>query len=79
MGWVQAMSAMVQLELPHVNVLTKVDLLADENKARPFSAVPPSHALLLLLWSCSPSWRCCCTHHACCLTHARPSKGLSSS
>ena len=28
------MSAMVQLELPHVNVLTKVDLLAEENKAR---------------------------------------------
>ena len=26
---------MVQLELPHVNVLTKVDLLAEENKARP--------------------------------------------
>ncbi|CAK0753587.1 hypothetical protein CVIRNUC_002232 [Coccomyxa viridis] len=32
-GSLQAMSAMVQLELPHVNVLTKVDLLGDENKA----------------------------------------------
>ena len=31
-GSLQAMSAMVQLELPHVNVLTKVDLLGDENK-----------------------------------------------
>jgi GTPase SAR1 family protein len=33
-GSLQAMSAMVQLELPHVNVLTKVDLLGDENKVR---------------------------------------------
>lgn len=31
-GSLQAMSAMVQLELPHVNILTKVDLLGDENK-----------------------------------------------
>ena len=31
-GSLQAMSAMVQLELPHVNILTKVDLLAEENK-----------------------------------------------
>ena len=31
-GALQAMSAMVQLELPHLNVLTKVDLLAAENK-----------------------------------------------
>ena len=36
-GSLQAMSAMVQLELPHVNVLTKVDLLGDENKVRNFS------------------------------------------
>lgn len=33
-GSLQAMSAMVQLELPHVNVLTKVDLLGDENKVQ---------------------------------------------
>ena len=32
----QAMSAMVQLELPHVNVLTKVDLLGEENKVPPY-------------------------------------------
>ena len=31
-GSLQAMSAMVQLELPHVNILTKVDLLGEENK-----------------------------------------------
>eukprot|EP00891_Asterochloris_glomerata_P001868 jgi/Astpho2/1868/e_gw1.00038.223.1_t len=29
-GSLQALSAMVQLELPHVNVLTKVDLLSDK-------------------------------------------------
>ncbi|EIE23927.1 hypothetical protein COCSUDRAFT_28525 [Coccomyxa subellipsoidea C-169] len=32
-GSLQAMAAMVQLELPHMNLLTKVDLLGDENKA----------------------------------------------
>ena len=31
-GALQALSAMVQLELPHVNVLTKVDLLAEDSK-----------------------------------------------
>lgn len=31
----QAMSAMVQLELPHLNVLTKVDLLNEPSKVRP--------------------------------------------
>lgn len=31
-GSLQAMAAMVQLELPHVNLLTKVDLLGGENK-----------------------------------------------
>lgn len=29
-GCLQALSAMVQLELPHVNVLTKVDLCKDK-------------------------------------------------
>lgn len=29
-GSLQALAAMVQLELPHVNVLTKVDLVADK-------------------------------------------------
>ena len=29
-GSLQALAAMVQLELPHVNVLTKVDLIADK-------------------------------------------------
>ena len=40
-GCLQAMSAMVQLELPHVNVLTKVDLLGDKNKVQhlPVSAM----------------------------------------
>lgn len=33
-GSLQALSAMVQLELPHVNVLTKVDLLAEDSKVR---------------------------------------------
>lgn len=31
-GALQALSAMVQLELPHVNLLTKVDLLAEDSK-----------------------------------------------
>ena len=31
-GSLQALSAMVLLELPHVNVLTKVDLLTQESK-----------------------------------------------
>ena len=31
-GSLQALAAMVQLELPHVNVLTKVDLIADKVK-----------------------------------------------
>lgn len=34
-GSLQAMSAMVLLELPHLNVLTKVDLLTPDSKARP--------------------------------------------
>lgn len=33
-GSLQALSAMVQLELPHVNVLTKVDLLAEDSKVQ---------------------------------------------
>lgn len=33
-GSLQALSAMVQLELPHVNVLTKVDLLAPDSKVQ---------------------------------------------
>ena len=33
-GALQALSAMVQLELPHINVLTKVDLLAEDSKVR---------------------------------------------
>ncbi len=33
-GALQALSAMVQLELPHVNVLTKCDLLAEDSKVR---------------------------------------------
>lgn len=33
-GSLQALSAMVLLELPHVNVLTKVDLLTPESKVR---------------------------------------------
>lgn len=32
-GSLQALSAMVLLELPHVNVLTKVDLLTQDSKA----------------------------------------------
>ena len=31
-GSLQALSAMVQLELPHLNVLTKVDLLNPDSK-----------------------------------------------
>ena len=31
-GMLQALSAMVQLEVPHINVLTKVDLLSAESK-----------------------------------------------
>ena len=31
----QAMAAMVQLELPHINVLTKVDLLNEPSKVFP--------------------------------------------
>ena len=40
-GALQALSAMVQLELPHINVLTKVDLLSEESKA----------SCLVLQWS----------------------------
>ncbi|DBA70503.1 TPA: hypothetical protein ACH3X2_011904 [Trebouxia sp. C0005] len=35
-GSLQALAAMVQLELPHVNVLTKVDLIADKNSVDRF-------------------------------------------
>lgn len=38
-GALQALSAMALLEVPHVNLLTKVDLLADENKVFPRSLV----------------------------------------
>ncbi|KAL0023075.1 hypothetical protein WJX79_009603 [Trebouxia sp. C0005] len=34
--WMRALAAMVQLELPHVNVLTKVDLIADKNSVDRF-------------------------------------------
>jgi len=34
-GSLQAMSAMVLLELPHLNVLTKVDLLTPDSKVHP--------------------------------------------
>lgn len=44
-GALQALSAMVQLELPHVNLLTKVDLLAEDSKVCGF----------LLLWTAAPS------------------------
>ena len=33
-GSLQALSAMVLLELPHLNVLTKVDLLTPDSKVR---------------------------------------------
>ena len=33
-GQLSALSAMVQLELPHINVLTKVDLCGSSGKAR---------------------------------------------
>lgn len=36
-GSLQALAAMVQLELPHVNVLTKVDLVADKVRLQRFS------------------------------------------
>jgi len=36
----QATAAMVQLELPHINVLTKVDLLNEPSKARHLSGRP---------------------------------------
>ena len=35
-GSLQALSAMVLLELPHVNVLTKVDLLTADSKVGKF-------------------------------------------
>lgn len=57
-GSLQAMSAMVQLELPHVNVLTKVDLLGEENKVQqdpsmPDGTLPVFHDLS----SCAPECR----------------------
>lgn len=36
-GSLQALSAMVLLELPHHNVLTKVDLLTPESKVRSYT------------------------------------------
>ena len=45
-GSLQALSAMVLLELPHVNVLTKVDLLTVDSKASKIATLP----CLALLW-----------------------------
>ena len=39
----QAMAAMVQLELPHINVLTKVDLLNEPSKVCPCRHLGSSH------------------------------------
>lgn len=49
-GSLQAMSAMVQLELPHINILTKVDLLGTENKVRSDapSDLQPKHGWCLM-------------------------------
>ena len=47
-GCLAALSAMVQLELPHVNVLTKVDLVADREALEPHlipDALELRHAL----------------------------------
>ena len=46
-GCMQALSAMVLLELPHINVLTKVDLLGEENKVRStsFAILGPGHTV----------------------------------
>lgn len=51
-GSLQALSAMVLLELPHINMLTKVDLLTPESKVHPSALnlsrrLKPSHSLSL--------------------------------
>lgn len=52
-GSLQAMAAMVQLELPHMNLLTKVDLLGDENKVLSCPSPFQIQAHLTLTFSCS--------------------------
>ena len=44
-GALQALSAMVQLELPHVNVLTKMDLVAKDSKVRMHAPACKCHGL----------------------------------
>ena len=54
-GALQALSAMVQLELPHINVLTKVDLLSEESKA----SQPVRHCCTLaLIFGLQPAVLC---------------------
>ncbi len=53
-GSLQAMSAMVQLELPHVNILTKVDLLGEENKVHQDPPRQMAHHLTCLISATAP-------------------------
>ncbi len=64
-GSLQALAAMVQLELPHVNVLTKVDLIADKVRSliclhvSAYVAVDEEHAEHFQAQVCIGAHLCC--------------------
>ncbi|EFJ47752.1 hypothetical protein VOLCADRAFT_81366 [Volvox carteri f. nagariensis] len=56
-GALQALAAMVKLELPHVNILTKVDLMEDKNHLDEFLFPDPELLLHQLAASTGPRFR----------------------
>lgn len=55
-GALQALSAMVRLELPHVNVLTKMDICQNKKEVEDFMYPDPRLLLAKLSATTSPKW-----------------------
>ncbi|GAX83076.1 hypothetical protein CEUSTIGMA_g10502.t1 [Chlamydomonas eustigma] len=56
-GSMQALSAMVKLELPHINVLTKMDIYPDKRDVEEFLIPEPKHLLDRLTAETGPRFR----------------------
>eukprot|EP00882_Tetradesmus_deserticola_P005090 GHRQ01005362.1.p1 GENE.GHRQ01005362.1~~GHRQ01005362.1.p1 ORF type:complete len:277 (+),score=129.82 GHRQ01005362.1:409-1239(+) len=56
-GAMQALAAMVKLELPHINLLTKMDLAEDRTAVQEFLIPDPQHLLDSLSASTGPRFR----------------------
>jgi GTPase SAR1 family protein len=56
-GSLQALAAMVQLEVPHISVLTKVDLLQDKDLLEDFLIPDPQHLSGLLAHGMPPRFQ----------------------